>query len=227
MLTTVRDGAGRGRTLSRVPDTRLSYIAAAAVAREVIARPEVAAAWDEPSALSRLTVRGLAGHLARAVFTVDTYLAGPPPDGVPSLSAAGYFATNFPDDDLDSELNTAVRKRGEEEAAAGRDALLQRLDAVIGRLTEQLPAEAAGRTMRVIGQRPILLDEYLKTRLVELALHIDDLCVSVDIATPDIPGVGSAIRTMVGVARIHHGDVAVLRALGRRERDPDNVLRVF
>ena len=47
-------------------DVRLSYIAAAAVAREVIATREVAAAWGEPSALRKLTVRGLAGHLARA-----------------------------------------------------------------------------------------------------------------------------------------------------------------
>jgi hypothetical protein len=31
----------------------------------------------------------------------------------------------------------------------------------------------------------------------------------------------------VDVARLHRGDVAVLRSLGRRERDEENVLRVF
>lgn len=208
-------------------DVRLSFIAAGAVAREVIARSEVAAAWDEPSALRKLTVRGLAGHLARAVFTVSTYLTAPPPAGVPALTAAAYYAAMFPDDDLDSELNTAVRRRGEEQAAGGRDALLQHLDEVSALLTEQLPLEPAGRTLAVIGERAILLDEYLKTRLVELAVHIDDLCVSVNVATPDIPGSEVAIRTLVDVARLQHGEVAVLRALGRRERDPDNVLRVF
>jgi hypothetical protein len=210
-----------------VDDVRLSYMAAAAVAREVIAKREVAAAWDEPSALRKLTVRGLAGHLARAVVTVSDYLAASPPEGVPALTAAAYFAGTFPDDDLDSELNVAVRRRGEEQAAAGRDALLQRLDGLLGRLTEQLPAEPAGRTLRVIGDRSMLLDEYLRTRLVELALHIDDLCVSVHVATPDIPGIEVATRTLVDVARLQHGDLAVLRALGRRERDTGNVLRVF
>jgi hypothetical protein len=210
-----------------VDDIRLSYIAAAAVAREVIARPEVAAAWDEPSALRKLTVRGLAGHLARAVVTVGDYLAAAPPEGVPALTAAAYLAAMFPDEDIDSDLNVAVRTRGEEQAAAGRDALLGRLDALLAHLTEQLPAEPAARTMRVIGDRLILLDEYLRTRLVELALHIDDLCVSVHMGTPDIPGSEVAIRTLVDVARLHHGNVAVLRALGRRERDGENVLRVF
>jgi hypothetical protein len=81
--------------------------------------------------------------------------------------------------------------------------------------------------LRVIGDRSILLDEYVRTRLVELALHIDDLCVSVHMATPDIPGIEVAIRALVDVARLRHGDVAVLRALGRRERDTGDVLRVF
>jgi hypothetical protein len=62
-----------------VDDFPLNYIAAPAPAREVIATPEVAAAWGEPSALRKLTVRGLAGHLARAVVTVSDYLAAPPP----------------------------------------------------------------------------------------------------------------------------------------------------
>jgi hypothetical protein len=210
-----------------VDDPRLSFIAAGAVAREVIARSEVAAAWDEPSALRKLTVRGLAGHLARAVLTVSTYLAAPPPDEVPALTAAAYYAAMLPDDDIDSELNAAVRRRGEEQAAGGRDSLQQHLDEVLAHLTEQLPLEPAGRTLRVIGDQPILLDEYLRTRIVELVVHIDDLCVSVNIATPDIPGSDVAIRTLVDVARLQHGDIAVLRALGRRERDPDDVLRVF
>ncbi|HEX4578632.1 MAG TPA: maleylpyruvate isomerase N-terminal domain-containing protein [Candidatus Dormibacteraeota bacterium] len=208
-------------------DVRLSFIAAAAVARDVISKPEVAASWEQPSALRKLSVRGVAGHLARAVFTVRTYLDAPPPEGAPALTAAAYLATVLADDDLDSEFNTAVRRRGEEEAAAGRDPLLARLDEALALLIDQLPIELASRTMRVIGDRPILLDEYLRTRLVEMTLHIDDLCVSVGIATPDIPGSDTAIRTLVDVARLRHGDVAVLRALARRERDPESRLRVF
>jgi hypothetical protein len=208
-------------------DVRLSFLAATAVAREVIASAEVVGAWDGPSALSKFSVSGLAGHLARALFTVTDYLAAAPPEGVSVVTAAEYFASMLPNNDIDSELNVAIRARGEEQASAGHAALLARFDQALAHLTEQLPLEPSGRLLQVIGGRAILLDEYLGTRLVELALHIDDLCVSAGIPTPATPGTEAAIRTLVDVARVRHGDLAVLRALGRRERDPDQVLRVF
>ena len=37
----------------------------------------------------------------------------------------------------------------------------------------------------------------------------------------------TAIDVLVGVARIRHGDMAVLRALARRERDQVQALRVL
>jgi hypothetical protein len=36
-----------------------------------------------------------------------------------------------------------------------------------------------------------------------------------------------AVETLVEVARLRHGDTAVLRALSRRERDPADALRVL
>jgi hypothetical protein len=57
---------------------------------------------------------------------------------------------------------------------------------------------------------------------------VEDLCVSVGIATPELPAEasGEAIRTLVEVARLGHGDAAVLR-LTRRERDAVEALRVM
>jgi hypothetical protein len=205
---------------------RFTFLAATGVARTVIAGEAVATAWEKPSALRKFSVGGLAGHLARTVLTVVDYLSEPPA-GPPTVDAAAYFVNALPTDDIDSELNAAIRRRGDELAAAGQASLLVRLDEAYAWLTEQLPLEPAGRTMTVIGKQVILLDEYLRTRLVELALHIDDMCVSVEVDTPTVPGMDIAIGTLVDVARFRHGDVAVLRALGRRERDPGQVLRVF
>ena len=75
----------------------------------------------------------------------------------------------------------------------------------------------------------IRLDEYLLTRLVELALHIDALCVSVGVPAPELPEAAraAAIGTLVEVARLRHGDTAVLNALARRERDTGAALRVM
>lgn len=208
-------------------DPRLTFVAATGLARTLIASPEVGEAWDRPSALRKLTVSGLAGHTARTAFTVRDYLAAPAPVGTATVSAATYFGALLPLDDIDSEQNAAIRARGEQESAAGRDELVRRLDEACDQLTECLPTEPASRLLTVIAGRTILLDEYLATRLVELSLHIDDLCVSVGIATPAIPGSDVAIRTLVDAARAVHGDIAVLRALGRRERDPAQVLRVL
>jgi hypothetical protein len=73
------------------------------------------------------------------------------------------------------------------------------------------------------------LDEYLRTRVVELVVHADDLAASVGVepVPPQPATTAVAIDVLVGVARIRHGDMAVLRALARRERDTVRALRVL
>ena len=192
----------------------------------MIANPAVVAAWDGPSALRKFTVSGLCGHLARATLAVDEYLDLPEPAGPAVATAADYFAA-LPLDDIDSDLNAGIRRRGDAAAAAGHSAIITKLQQAQRRLGTRLQSEPPGRMMRVFGEQAMRLDDYLATRLVELALHVDDVCVSVGIDTPPVPGAGTAITTLVEVARKRSGDIAVLRALGRRERDPAAALRVL
>ncbi|MFP5331913.1 MAG: hypothetical protein ACLGHX_06115 [Acidimicrobiia bacterium] len=79
------------------------------------------------------------------------------------------------------------------------------------------------------GGRLISLDDYLVTRLVELIVHSDDLAVSVGAIPPAFSreATGAVIDCLVGVARVRHGDEAVITALSRRERDTVNALRVL
>jgi hypothetical protein len=69
------------------------------------------------------------------------------------------------------------------------------------------------------------VDDLLITRMMELAVHSDDLAVSVGIATPALPQ--SAVDTVVDLlsrlAVRRHGPTAVLRALSRAERAPDTI----
>ena len=53
------------------------------------------------------------------------------------------------------------------------------------------------------------------------AVHADDLAARVGIAPPhlDADVAALAIDTPVGVARVGHGDLGVMGALARRERD--------
>jgi hypothetical protein len=96
-------------------------------------------------------------------------------------------------------------------------------------LRERLAQEPMQRRVAVL-HRPgeeMLLDEYLRTRCVELAVHIEDLALSVgsDVRAPE-RAVTVAVEVLIGAARQRHGDREVLHGLARRERDVIDALRV-
>jgi hypothetical protein len=200
---------------------------AAAAAAGLLARPEVEQHWGEPSVLTQFPVSGLAGHLLRAMTTIETYL-GAAPAGEPVISAAEYFV-RVASADIESPANQAIRARGEEMAAGGPAAVAEAARAAYKRLTARLPDEDPGQHIQVAGGLVLTLSEYLRTRMVELVIHGDDLAASVGLAfgplSTDLGGI--VIGTLVDVARVRHGDLAVLRALTRRERDQVHALRVF
>ncbi|MGA3183633.1 MAG: maleylpyruvate isomerase N-terminal domain-containing protein [Candidatus Dormibacteria bacterium] len=206
-------------------DTRSEYLAAAATAREIIALPVVALRWKEPSALAEMTVGALVAHAVRSVTRVERALEEAEPADAAIISAAAYFAPVGPN--LDSGINVRVRATSAEEALVGHRAVLGGLDRGLERLRARLEDEPEGRLVTVRDGEVLRLDDYLVTRIIELALHTDDLCVSVGRETPELPGIGVAIQALVDIAAHRHGRLAVLRALARRERDPDQVLRVI
>jgi hypothetical protein len=195
---------------------------------ELLRHEEVAGRWTAPSALDRMTVAALAGHLSRAVVQVEVYLDRPVSDDEP-IDAAAYF-TRLGDDpgDLDSPLNTAIRGRSEHAAQPGPDGVAAAASAALDRLADRLPREPADRRIEAFGA-VLLLDDYLVTRLVEMAVHFDDLCVSVDAEVEDLDD--AALDVAAGVlwemAVRRHGRRAVLTALSRRERDVVSALRVI
>ncbi|HEY8369066.1 MAG TPA: maleylpyruvate isomerase N-terminal domain-containing protein [Thermodesulfobacteriota bacterium] len=207
---------------------RETWFEAAAVARGLLASPETAARWDAPSALAEFSVRGLAGHLARAILVVESYLDAPPPSG-PPIPAAAYFPAVLTTRDLSDPLHVGIRARGEALAADGPAALVAAVDAVLARLRTRLPAEPRDRLVAVTGGHVMRLDDYLVTRMVEITVHTDDLAVSLGLATPDWPAAVSdaVVGHLLAAARRKHGDLAVIRAFTRRERDSVDALRVF
>ncbi len=209
-------------------DTRRIFLESVETSRAVLGAPQVAARWEAPSVLPEFTVRGLAGHLARATLLVVDYLNQPVPEARP-IPAAAYFARAVTSSDPGAPQNVMVRERGEAEAVGGHAALLRRLDEASGRLRTLLASESPDRLLRAANGLVLRLDDYLLTRVVEIVVHVDDLALSVGIAPPAWPPavIGAAIDHLVDVARFRHGDLAVLRALARRERDAAQALRVF
>ncbi len=204
------------------------FLDLARIVANVLASHGVRSRWNSPSALSGYEVSALAGHLARAVLVVEGYLDAPEPgEGREPSTAAGYFAVVLGNDDpVESEFHAAVRRRGAEAAADGPDALLASVRTATARLGDRLPAiDAAHRRVPVLQNLVLTLDEYLRTRLVELVVHLDDLAVSLDRRDPELPE--AAYREVAGVlgevAAVRAGGLATVRSLARAERHPQPV----
>ena len=211
-------------TMSHVRNT---YLDTSAAVVKLLGNPAVGEHWDEGSVLAEFKVSGLAGHLARSIFQVVEYLDGSV-IGVPPISAAVYFADLEGTADVDSKLNVSVRERGDEAGKSGPMDLPLQAAAQMTVLRERLSTEPPDRLIQVFGWRVMLLDEYLKTRLVEMVVHVEDLALSIGagVGLP-VDAMEIATDTVQATARVRHGDMAVLRAMTRRERDHIEATRVF
>ncbi|WP_406285532.1 maleylpyruvate isomerase N-terminal domain-containing protein [Streptomyces sp. NBC_00209] len=210
-------------------ETRKAYLLAAEQAVQLLATEGVARSWDEESVLPGMSVGGLAGHLARSVLQVEWFLDGEVVGAEP-VSPVHYYARLVGTSVPDSALNVGVRARSEETAAAGPAAVAEQAHAAWQRLADRLGREPADRRVSVL-HRPgeeMLLDGYLQTRCVELAVHLHDLALSVGArCSAHEAALAIAVDVLVAAARERHGDQAVLHALARRERDAGQALRVL
>jgi hypothetical protein len=207
----------------------MAYLAAAASASQLLRSPEVAAAWEKPSALRDFSVGGLACHLGAQVLLVDGVLPRPVPDA-PVQTLLGHYAdVGWRNADLDDEPNVSIRRGGETEAGNGPAALLDLLGAALRRLSATLPGESGERTVFLPWTGwSLALDDFLTTRLMEIAVHADDLAVSVGVPTPELPDavLVPVLDLLSRLAVRRHGQVAVLRALSRAERAPATIAAI-
>jgi hypothetical protein len=207
-----------------------AYLDAAQSAATLLEDPAVVARWDEPSALAEFTVRGLAAHLGTQVLMVAGVLTGDTPPDTPTKRLEEHYGqVRWRGADVDQETNVSIRTGGEERARAGHAALVADVRTAIDGLRPVLAD--------LDGQRPVLLpwvgwaltvDDFLTTRMLEIAVHSDDLAVSVGIDTPDLPvRVLHPVYDLLFVLALRrHGHTAVLRALSRAERAPATIAAI-
>src|SRR6476646_4094532 len=181
--TAAARGAWRSRCSSAagaMADALAAFLDAASTATHVLERPELTERWGQDSVLPQFGVAALAGHLVRGMTTVGQYLDGPEPDEA-GISAARYFHTVIRSADIGDPAHQAIRDRGADAEAGGAAALAGDARAALGRLSSRLAGVGAGRRLRVAGGLVMTLDEYLRTRVVELVIHADDLAASLDV----------------------------------------------
>lgn len=206
--------------------TRDDFLHTARSAADLLRETAVAAVWGEPSALREFSVGGLAGHLAYQILAVPQILTAPVPQErtVPLLEH--YAQVPWIDAGLDDEVNVRIRDGGEQVAAEGHSTLVARVDATIEELAERL-ATQPDRAVRLPfwGPWSLMLDDLLITRMMELAVHSDDLAVSVGLGTPVLSesAMEAVVDLLSRLAMRRHGQTAVLRGLSRAERAPDTI----
>ncbi len=214
-----------GEASNRIRPLTVEAVDAAAA---LVARPLVAERWDDASALEGMTVGALAAHTLRAAGATIAYLDRTDPDtrsDAERLTAVTYFHAA-----VDSPIHERIREVSAEESAVGPDAVAARFRELAAELRERLPAEPQDRLIEALGGRSISLDDFCRTRLIEVLTHLDDLAASIGEDRPptDPEGIAVVIDVLVGIARHLRGDWEVLRALGRAERvSGDPVFPVF
>jgi Mycothiol maleylpyruvate isomerase N-terminal domain len=204
---------------------RETYLRAAAVAVELLGSPEVAAAWSMPSALDKMTLGAVAAHLARQIHNVPVVLTEQP--GEPVVSVLEHYArSEWVGADLDAEANQVTRRNAELSAADGPAALASQTAALLAQLPDVLAAQTGDRIVSLPWATwSMTLDDFLVTRLVEIAVHNDDLACSVGLPTPALPerATNMVLTVLWQVSARRHGVTAVLRGLTRSERAPASI----
>jgi uncharacterized protein (TIGR03083 family) len=194
--------------------------------------PEVAAAWERPSALAGYAVGELAAHVLIATARLRDVLRDDPPTGGTVVDLAGFYGPNRVDEgaDRDAGLHPLIHAAAADGAQRGPEAVAAALGEVVSDLAARLPSEDPGRLVPVLNVRDgaTPLHDYLRTRVVELVVHGDDLAASVGLGYDVATRVADVVLGVcLELARDRSGDLAVLRAFVRRERADADVLRVL
>lgn len=200
---------------------------AARKAADLVGSSEVAARWDDASALDGMTVGALAAHLVRATGATLAYLDRTDPGSRPSgelLTKAAYFRHA-----IESPIHERIKEVSADEAAAGPTDVAATARQVADDLARRLPSEPVDRLIGALHGEMLTLDDFCRTRMIETIVHIDDLAHSVDLPTPDFDpaATGEVIEILTTIGRAVHGDWAVIHALGRAERAPSGVFPVL
>jgi hypothetical protein len=207
--------------------TREAFLIAADSTARLLAEPAVAATWAAPSALTGFSVGGLAGHLAGNVLSLEEALRTDVPAGLDRVSLLEHYArSRWVGAPLDAEPNVDIREGGERTGSVGPAALAAQVAESLGRLRATLPGEPADRVAAMPWWRWCMsLDNVLAVRMLEIAVHSDDLAVSVGIATPELPDavLDPVLDLLARLSRRRHGATALLRAFSRAERSPATI----
>ena len=204
------------------------FVTSARAAADLVTRPEVRDGWDRESSCAGMTNGGLANHLADQTTNTVRLLAAEPSELTPIPVIEHYRRASWVRSGLGDEPNTSIRDGSNKQAQNGFEALAARVAADLEALPDAL-ADAAHRKPDAVlvpwQGWALTTHDFLVTRLMEIAVHSDDLAAGLSVPTPLYPDdvVREVLALLGAVAADRHGQIALVRALSRPERAPSNV----
>jgi hypothetical protein len=204
------------------------FVASARAAAALVTGREVRDRWDAESSCAGMTNGGLANHLADQTTNTLRLLATEPSALEPIPVREHYRRASWAHSTLVDEPNTSIRDGSNEQAQGGYDALAARVAADLVALQPALAAAAERSPDAVLVPWQgwaLSTHDFLVTRLMEIAVHADDLAAGLGVETPEFPD--DVVREVLGllsaVAVDRHGQTALVRALSRPQRAPSDV----
>ncbi|MEV4625188.1 maleylpyruvate isomerase N-terminal domain-containing protein [Micromonospora sp. NPDC049523] len=185
--------------------------------------------WDRPTACTPWRVRDLLAHLRVVIAWLPGMLAAEPPPRA-EVDATAYYR---PDERFAPDTNTTRIGLAQEHAATlgSGDVLLGDFTATWQQVDKLCRAEPHDRVVRTRHGDPMLLTEFLRTRVVEVAVHGLDLAAALDrppwLTAPaaelveDLLG-GTTARSALGWDRL----TFLLKATGRTPITPAETERI-
>jgi hypothetical protein len=177
-----------------------------------------------------MSVGALAGHLLHSGILIveESFAIGALPSGEPRTAARLLSWTPL---EGDSPVHDDVRTVAESQAVEGCGELVARVRASLQRSEATLAASSDSMVL-AFSAYPSLsmtLPEFLRTRILELVVHGDDLAHSVGLE--QLPFARDAIDLAchlgVDINVERYGSEAVMRSLFRRDRNSLDALRTF
>jgi len=209
---------------------RGAWLECAKISIDLVGDERVGARWEDPSCLPDMSVGQVAGHLSHSgVFIVEEALAKTPSPAGTALSASRILS-GAPLD-ADDPKHDDVRIVAASQSANGQTDLVAHLMSSVQRIEPELMMRDDDTIIAFPWGPgvPMTMRELLRSRIVELAVHLDDLAVSVEIDDLTLPEatviLAGEVAVVIDVER--YGATEVLRALCRRQRGSLDSLRTF
>lgn len=177
-------------TTWNLDDLRPATLTAMRGALDLLAHPDIAERWHDGSAASGMTIGELATHTGQIVSALGAWLEADPPD--PAMVEVRSFDEIYGSRPLDSDEGgegadlADMRRWAAEAAVSGAESIHDQAVEELGRLEELLARAQPGRLIPsvVVPGVAMALEDYLRTRCVEVVVHTEDLAVSIGIEPP-------------------------------------------